>query len=405
MLATCQGGPKKTATKYGHDYNTIRNRCVEYGIDYHQIRKRYDSHGEFLSRGRVKQAVNTPYRNTNDIQKVLHKDYYTIATLCEYYDLTPVNHVVVTITPGPSVPVYDLTIEDTECFIAGGVAVHNSRDPNILNLVHDTEFRRGIRAEKGWSLFEVDYKAGEPMCLAVLSGEPTWIKVFEDGVDLYRVIATKIPSLGFRDPDDVTDHIRNVVKVVTLAWMYGESARSLARRIDIPFDEAQTFQDSLRRQFPLIHDWQKTQIHRAVDGKPIINLFGNRVWFELQRGPNGTADLSSSYNEDVIRSLLNFPIQGLLGEIDCWMLYESMGWADQGGHNPHIRFNNAVYDSIWGEIRTEWLHDGVSHVIKICEDGSRLPFDWPVPLRVDAKAGPNLAEMRPIIRTPQEVLA
>lgn len=126
-------GGKPTALRdvYGLDYECAIRKVREHDIDWRAIKLMHRPDGSFISRADVDAARRM---RQEDALRELGKNFYSFRKLQEAYDFDPWNHIIdhVEVLDG-EVDVYDLTIADTNNFIAGEVDVHNS-DPNAENI-------------------------------------------------------------------------------------------------------------------------------------------------------------------------------------------------------------------------------------------------------------------------------
>ena len=322
MLASCSGGPKKAANKYNLDYTTVVSKCNLHGISYSEIRKRYDGNGLYLSRGRVSRALDKQYRSNNDIQKELNVGYYRVKEICNYYNLKYKNHCVISTTKAGISDVYDLVVEDTHCFIANQIAVHNS-NPNLQNISHDLLLRSCVEAPAGKRLIEADFDRIEPVCLSWVADIKAWKEIFRRRLDLYRVVANKVKHLGISldGPDDmvrlsllwneetqtgVHQSLRDITKTCTLAIMYDQAAQAFAARMEISLEDAIQFFKDFDKEYPEIAEYKRRIRALIKDGKFVTNLFGRQRLFALE-----------GFNiepQDQYRKGINFPIQCLPGD-------------------------------------------------------------------------------------------
>jgi DNA polymerase I-like protein with 3'-5' exonuclease and polymerase domains len=362
-LALCQGGPKKVAIRYNLDYTTVIRQCKDLSVDYKAISSRYGGDGKFLSRGRVKEALSKDYRSRNDIQKVLRLGYYPVRKLANYYGLNGFNHTIVSVSSGPVLPVYNLTVEGTHSFIGNQVSLRNSSNPNMQNIKKDPAFRALFVAAPGKCFIEADYAQGEPRVLAFVANCPGWKEIYQRDLDIYRVMANAVYQLGVSMslPDDklraelekhVPKDMRNGMKTRLLAVMYQESIRSFAKKSGLPEAEVEDFFKKLFGAYPEIKRYQNMQYETMMQGLPVVNLFGRQ---ELHAMPDPREKDYHAKVAKIHRSRGNFPIQ-------C--LPEGTMVLTRSGYRPIELCNNLqVWDgSDWslallhgGVEKPEWL--------------------------------------------------
>lgn len=303
---------------------------------------------------------------------------------------------VLDVSQGPLIKVYDLLVEDTACFIANGLAVHNS-DPNLQNLAHDKLLRSCIVAPKGKILVEFDYDRIEPVVLSVVANIKGWKEIFDRQLDLYRVIANKVLKLGISldGPDEevraaleagVTEDQREMAKTSTLAIMYEQSPRAFAARMGIKEDDAVKFFREFDLEFPEILAYKAKVREEVRLGNLILTLFRRKRSFPL-----------TGFNidpEEQYRRAINFNIQASASDITIWKLWEIYQWIDENNLSDVIHPVNIVHDAIWFEIDEKYYEELIPQVAAIMEDMSTMPFPFDVPLLTTVKKGKHLGKMK-----------
>src|SRR5262249_46625598 len=141
----------------------------------------------------------------------------------------------------PKVPMYDIAVDGEE-YIADGIVVHNSSQPNLQNIPVRTELGRRIRAafvpEKGWRFLAADYSQIELRILAHVSGEESLLEAFRRGEDIHARTAAEVFGV---DPSHVTPAQRDVAKTTNFSVIYGVTAFGLSRGLAITPKEAQQY--------------------------------------------------------------------------------------------------------------------------------------------------------------------
>jgi DNA polymerase-1 len=108
-----------------------------------------------------------------------------------------------------------------------------SDGPNLQNIPVRSEVGRQIRAAflapPGQMLVSVDYSQIELRLLAHLSGDPTMIEAFHQGIDIHTSVAMQV--FGVESIAEVTRSQRDQAKTINFGIVYGISPFGLARRI------------------------------------------------------------------------------------------------------------------------------------------------------------------------------
>lgn len=109
------------------------------------------------------------------------------------------NHVITKIEHlNISVPVYDITVPKTNCFIANGICVHNCQNPNLQQVPRTKDVRAIYKAPPGRLFFEADYSQLELRIAADYSNDQTMLKIYNEGGDIHTTTA-KLMTNG-REP-------------------------------------------------------------------------------------------------------------------------------------------------------------------------------------------------------------
>lgn len=109
------------------------------------------------------------------------------------------NHVITKIEHlNISVPVYDITVPKTNCFIANGICVHNCQNPNLQQVPRTKDVRSIYKAPPGRLFFEADYSQLELRIAADYSNDQTMLKIYNEGGDIHTTTA-KLMTNG-REP-------------------------------------------------------------------------------------------------------------------------------------------------------------------------------------------------------------
>ena len=129
---------------------------------------------------------------------VLAMDYYGIeydgrkSSLKNNHVITKIEHLNI------SVPVYDITVPKTNCFIANGICVHNCQNPNLQQVPRTKDVRAIYKAPPGRLFFEADYSQLELRIAADYSNDQTMLKIYNEGGDIHTTTA-KLMTNG-REP-------------------------------------------------------------------------------------------------------------------------------------------------------------------------------------------------------------
>ena len=123
------------------------------------------------------------------------------------------------------------------CFNQAGAATGrlSSSDPNLQNIPIRTELgaiRRAFIADPGHVLISADYSQIEFRVLAHLAEEDVLIEAFRGGADFHEQTALRLFGENIHQ-------LRATAKMVNYAVLYGKTAFTLAKDINVPTQAAQ----------------------------------------------------------------------------------------------------------------------------------------------------------------------
>ena len=131
---------------------------------------------------------------------------------------------------------------------------------NMENLPRTSALKFAMLAPEGYMLVDSDSSQIEARTLAWLAGQNDLVEAFEQGEDVYKIMASKI----YNKPEaDITKDERFVGKVVILSSGYGVGWRKLqsflkAQGTTVTDDEAQHIITTYRKSYPAIPKlWRK----------------------------------------------------------------------------------------------------------------------------------------------------
>ena len=186
----------------------------------------------------------------------------------------------------------------------------SSSDPNLQNIPIRTELGREIRrafvADPGHVLISADYSQIELRVLAHLSGDESLIEAFRTNEDIHDRTALKVfgPSSGL-DPHE----LRRRAKIVNYALLYGKTAFTLAKDINVSKEAAQDFIEAYFAGFPRVRAFIEQTLELARTTGVVKTLFGRRRLVPELNSRNGQIRAAAE------RVTVNMPIQGTAADI------------------------------------------------------------------------------------------
>ena len=186
----------------------------------------------------------------------------------------------------------------------------SSTEPNLQNIPVRTKLGRNMRkffvSENGRTLIDADYSQIELRILAHLSGDKNMQESFISGKDIHTSTAAQV----FGMPEDmVTPEMRRAAKAVNFGIVYGISAFSLAKDIDVSVAKADRYIKSYLSNFPKVKEFMDKAIADAESKGYSETIFGRRRYIPELAAKNKNIQ---SFGK---RAAMNAPVQGAAADI------------------------------------------------------------------------------------------
>jgi DNA polymerase I-like protein with 3'-5' exonuclease and polymerase domains len=117
-----------------------------------------------------------------------------------------------------------------------------------------------------------DYSQQELRIFSLITDNKDFIELLERGEDGYKAIASTITG---KDPKEISDKERKPFKTATLALLYGQGAKSLSEKLDLPLKETKDLYQEIKDLLNVV-DLQKGLRERQLDKKHIPTFFGEK---------------------------------------------------------------------------------------------------------------------------------
>ncbi|HWQ15833.1 MAG TPA: DNA polymerase I [Roseiflexaceae bacterium] len=259
-----------------------------------------------------------------------------------------------------------------------------SLHPNLMNIPTRTEegreVRRGFIAEPGHTLIAADYSQIELRVLAHITQDENLVRTFVEDRDIHAATASQL----FAVPEDqVSKNQRRVAKLVIFGIIYGISAFGLAPRIGTSREEAKRLIDDLFARFPGIRSYIDQTLEAGRRDGYVQSLFGRRRMMPDLR-------ISGPRRQAAEREAINAPIQATAADIMKIAMIEVDAELRRRGLCTRMLLQ--VHD----ELILEAPDEEVAEVVALVRERMEGAFQLRVPLKVEAEAGPNWEELRPI---------
>ncbi|GIU22822.1 DNA polymerase I [Shewanella sp. MBTL60-007] len=186
----------------------------------------------------------------------------------------------------------------------------SSSEPNLQNIPIRTEEGRRIRhafiAPAGKKILAADYSQIELRIMAHLSQDAGLLKAFAEGKDIHKATAAEVFDVDF---SEVTSDQRRRAKAVNFGLIYGMSAFGLAKQLDIPRAEAQSYIDTYFKRYPGVLKYMEETRAIAADLGYVSTLFGRRLYLPAIK------DRNAMRRQAAERAAINAPMQGTAADI------------------------------------------------------------------------------------------
>ncbi len=251
----------------------------------------------------------------------------------------------------------------------------SSSDPNLQNIParneEGREIRKAIRAQKeGWVVMSADYSQIELRVLAHVSEDPALMEVFEKGIDIHTITASKVYAV---DENAVTKEMRRVGKMVNFAVTYGISAYGLAKRLGIDNSEAEKLITNYFKNYPKVREYLESTVENAKEKGYVKTIFGRR------RNVPSIKNKNHNIAEDGKRMAVNAPIQGSAADMIKLAMIDI--------HKRLRPYKAMMILQVHDELVFELPVDELDDVKEIVKDSMENVVKLKVPLVVDVEVG------------------
>jgi len=260
----------------------------------------------------------------------------------------------------------------------------SSSEPNLQNIPIRTELGREIRrafvASPGHTLISADYSQIELRVLAHLAGEGALIDAFRAGEDIHDRTAAKL----FGANSGLSSHeLRSRSKMVNYAVLYGKTAFTLAKDINVTQEAAQEFVDAYFAGFPRVRAFIDSTLDEARRTGVVRTMFGRR---RLMPNLNSRNFQMRSQAE---REAVNMPIQGTAADI----LKKAM--IDLHDELPRRGLRAQMILTVHDELLFECALDEAQAAAAVVRERMEGAASLSVPLTVDVGIGENWRDAKP----------
>lgn len=329
-----------------------------------------------------------PSTAASELEK-LRDEHPIIELIMQYRELNKLKTTY--IEPFPSLVGADGRIHTTYNQTGTATGRLSSSDPNLQNIPTRTElgqrFRSTFIAPLGFQLLSLDYSQLELRLVAHMAHDETMIEAFKSGEDIHTRTASEILGLA---PAQITKDMRRQAKVLNFGIIYGMGVMGFARTAGVDRTTAKKFIDEYFARFPGVARYMERTKEEAFQHGFVSTLLGRR---------RPLIDIKSSIPQLVAqaeRMAINHPLQGTGADlVKLAMIAVARYIHDQYPDRSAVRMLLQVHDELVFEVEESVAHKLAHQFARIMESVITLE----VPLIVDAKSGPNWADMKPIEHT------
>lgn len=265
----------------------------------------------------------------------------------------------------------------------------SSTNPNLQNIPIKTELGRNIRnafiSEEGFTLVAFDYSQIELRIAAILSGDPKFLKVFQEDQDIHQAVASFVFQVP---PERVDKEMRRKAKVINFGILYGMGVNALRQNLGGTREEASHFYAEYFKRFTGLAQYLDKVKSDAERKGYTETLFGRRRYFEGLRSKIPYIRASAE------RMAINAPIQGTAADIIKLAMGHINELIEKEKLSDDVFMILQVHDELVFEIRDNRVESIVSKIRECMENALPKEKGNGVVCRVNIQAGPSWGEMK-----------
>lgn len=227
-----------------------------------------------------------------------------------------------------------------------------SSKPNMQQQPHSQNWRNIYKSADGM-LVTADYSQIELRILAQVSGDKSFIKAFNDGVDLHSLTASKVFD---KTLEEVTKEERSISKMVNFGIAYGMWSNGLVARLQqagltISTKEAEQIIKNFYAAYPQVSKYLYEISDTGLQKLKLRNAAGRLLCFNQPQDDKEQGNIK--------RQSKNLPIQSLSADI----LKIAMANLHTKLEPEGVRLINSVHDELVFECSTDQA-DSVAATVK-----------------------------------------
>jgi len=248
----------------------------------------------------------------------------------------------------------------------------SSRGPNFQNIPRSTTaapIKRMFIAPKDHWFVEMDLSQAELRYAAEVSGDPTMLKIFEDGKNIHVATAAHMFGIDYgllnkaRKDDTHPDHLEMVkkhksAKVLNFTIFYGAGPQKVAEFLTERTGDRHTKHDAIDfienwfEAYPVCKKWIAKQHKAAIREGEVKSMFGRKRRLPIFLNHSNKRMNAGAWNQG-LRQAVNAEIQGGSSDITQWMNLVVYEYILKGILPSYMRLVSTVHDSIEYYVRKE----------------------------------------------------
>lgn len=159
-------------------------------------------------------------------------------------------------------------------------------EPNLMQVPSKLkDIRLMFKAPKDHVLVSCDFSKQEPCILASASNDSKLIKTFNDGIDIYSVIASMAFDCPYEDcmeyyPDGSDNYEgakrRSSAKKIVLSIMYSKGMKTLSEEMGFDIEKTTKIFNNVLDAYPEMTKWMNETVADACKNGYVENMFGRK---------------------------------------------------------------------------------------------------------------------------------
>ena len=264
----------------------------------------------------------------------------------------------------------------------------SSQDPNMQNIPVRGEtggqVRQAFIAPPGSTLLAADYSQIDLRALAHLSGDEELVRAFRNDDDIHAATAARLFNVPL---ERVTKDQRRAAKTINFGVIYGMSEYGLQQATEFSREEAARFIEQYFEKYPGVRKYLDETKQQARRQGYVETLLGRRRFIPDINAAN------RQVREAAERMAINMPVQGTSADII------KVAMINLHREMKQRKLASKMLLQVHDELVFEVPDAEMDEMRRLVPDVMCSAVALSVPVKVDAKAGPNWSEMQELAPT------